>query len=67
MKYPDTVAKARLEARESDEPQVVYEYRVKGKIKYGFSTQKEFRFTLVAGRLPMIRLLLCMPDGRVVQ
>lgn len=67
MKYPNTVSKARLEARESDEPQVVYEYRVKGKAKYGFSTQEEFKQTLITGKFPMIRLLLCMPDGRVVQ
>lgn len=67
MKYPDIVSKARLEARESGEPQVVYEYRVKGKAKYGFSIQKEFNQTLTAGVFPIIRLLLCMPDGRVVQ
>lgn len=67
MKYPQLVEKARFEAAESGEPQVVYESHLKGKVSYGYSTQREFNQTLESGKFPMIRLLLCMPDGTVVQ
>lgn len=67
MKYPQIVAMARFEAAESGEPQVVYEYRLKDKMSYGYSTQDEFNRTLALGKYPMIRLLLCMPDGTIVQ
>ena len=67
MKYPQIVTMARFEATESGEPQIVYESRPKGKVSYGYSTQKEFSETLALGDFPMIRLLLCMPDGTVVQ
>lgn len=67
MKYPQIVAMARFEAQESGEPQVVYEYRPKKKVNYGYSTQDEFERILALGKFPMIRLLLCMPDGTVVQ
>jgi len=67
LKYPQIVAMARFEAGESDEPQVVYESKPKGKIFYGYSTEEEFEETLALGKFPMIRLLLCMPDGTVVQ
>lgn len=67
MKYPQLVEKARFEATESGEPQIVYESRPKGKVSYGYSTQDEFEQTLALGKFPMIRLLLCMPDGTVIQ
>lgn len=67
MKYPQIVAMARLEAAESDEPQIVYEYRPKGKSEYAYGTQDEFYTTLALGKFPVIRLLKCMPDGTVVQ
>lgn len=67
MKYPDIVTKARFEAAESGEPQIVYESRPKGKVSYGYSTRDEFERTLALGNFPIIRLLLCMPDGTVAQ
>ncbi len=72
MKYPEIVALARFEASQTGVPYIVYEYRCltcfsKRKIKYGYSTQAEFYKTLALGKFPMIRLLLCMPDGRIVQ
>ena len=67
MKYPQLVEKARFEATESGEPQVVYESRPKGKVSYGYSTQDEFEQTLVLGKFSMIRLLLVYPDGTVIQ
>lgn len=67
MKYPRIVAMARWEASESGEPQIVYESRPKGKVSYGYSTQDEFARTLALGIFPMIRLLLCLPDGTVIQ
>lgn len=67
LKYPQIVEKARFEAEEAGVPQVVYEYRQKSKSYYCFSTQKEFNQTLATGKFPMIRLLLCMPNGAVVQ
>lgn len=67
MKYPQIVAMARFEAMESGVPQVVYESKPNSKISYGYSTEVEFNQTLALGKFPMIRLLLCMPDGTVVQ
>ena len=67
MKYPQIVEKARFEAAESDEPQIVYESRLKGKVSYGYSTQDEFDRTLALGKFPMVRLLLCMPNDTIVQ
>lgn len=67
MKYPQIVEKARFEAAESGEPQVVYESKPKGKVSYGYSSRDEFLQTLALGKFPIIRLLLCMPNGVVVQ
>lgn len=67
MKYPAIVEKARFEAAESGEPQIIYESRLKGKVSYGFSSRDEFLRTLALGKFPMIRLLLCMPNGKIVQ
>jgi len=67
MKYPQIVEKARFEAVESGEPQIIYEARPKGKVSYGYSTQEEFNQILESGKFPIIRLLLCYPDGIVVQ
>lgn len=74
MKYPQIVAKARFEAAESGMPQVVFECRRQGnirrtmkRVRYGYSTKEEYERTLALGKFPMIRLLLCMPDGTVVQ
>lgn len=67
LKYPQIVAMARFEAEQSGIPQIVYESRPKGKVSYGYSSREEFNETLALGKFPMIRLLLCMPDGTVVQ
>lgn len=67
MKYPQIVAMARFEAQQSGKPQIVYESRPKGKVSYGYSTQREFNETLALGKFPIIRLLMCMPDGTVIQ
>lgn len=67
MKYPQIVEKARFEAVESGEPQIVYESRLKDKVNYGYSSRDEFLQTLALGKFPMIRLLLIMPNGAIVQ
>lgn len=67
MKYPDIVAKARFEAAESGERQIVYESRPKGKVSYGYCTREEFNQTLALGDFPIIQLLICLPDGTVAQ
>lgn len=63
MKYPEIVEQAREAAKQTEKPYVVY--RNVEHNSYHCTTNEIFETLL--GTTPVIRMLLCLPDGTVVQ
>jgi len=70
MKYPEIVAKAKETAKLTNMRQIVYECRAKVypfKKGFGYCRQVDFNLYVESGEYPLIRLLLILPNGIIVQ
>ena len=62
-KYPKIVAKAREVAKETGKAHIVFHNRECG--SYEYATEEVFGY--ICQTVPVIRMLLCLPNGAVVQ